>query len=157
MKFIIYIKNKCVNLINRITSAIVCSLLLCGCETKTESGALVGTGIGVGAGALIGGWQGALIGGAVGAVGGTLVGVSLDQADRDALATHPETLNKLDKGYPLTPSDIKSMSKAGLQDNVIISQIQATSSRFHLTTADIIDLKNSGVSQTVITAMIQSG
>jgi outer membrane lipoprotein SlyB len=137
---------------------IAISLLLFGCETKTQTGALTGAGIGVGAGALIGGWQGALIGGAVGAVGGALIGAALDDADRKSLeAQNPRTLRKIDHGQKLDVQDIKDMSKAGIRDDVIISQIQATGSRFHLTTADIVDLKNSGVSQRVINAMIRSG
>lgn len=128
------------------------------CETKTQTGALTGAAVGVGAGALIGGGKGALIGGAAGAVGGALIGYALDESDRRALESqNPRTLRKVDRGEQLDVQDIKDMSKAGVRDDVIISQIQATGSEFHLTTADIIDLKNSGVSQKVINAMIKSG
>jgi outer membrane lipoprotein SlyB len=134
------------------------SALLFGCETKTETGALVGVGLGAGIGGAAGGWQGALIGGAAGAVTGAIVGHALDESDRQALeAQNPRTLRKIDHEEDLEVQDIKDMSKAGIKDDVIISQIRATQSQFYLTTADIIDLKNSGVSQRVIDAMIRSG
>lgn len=133
------------------------SALLFGCETKTQTGALVGAGVGAGVGGAVGGWQGALIGGAVGAAGGALVGHALDERDRQSLeAQNPRTLRKIDHGQQLDVQDIKDMSKAGIKDDVIISQIHATNSKFYLTTADIVDLKNSGVSQRVINAMVRT-
>ncbi len=141
-----------------ILSLVVLSSLLSSCETKTQTGALTGAAVGVGAGALIGGGGGALIGGAVGAAGGALIGMALDDADRKALqAQNPRTLRKVDRGEQLDIDDIKEMTKAGIRDDVIISQIQATGSQFYLTSNDIIDLKEFGVSQRVINAMIRSG
>ena len=134
------------------------SSLLFGCETKTQTGALTGAALGVGAGALIGGGSGALIGGAAGAVTGALVGSALDQSERDSMQSQsPRTLRKIDRGDQLSIDDVKNMSKAGVRDDVIISQIQATGSTFTLSASDIIDLKNSGVSQRVINAMIRNG
>ncbi len=133
-------------------------MLLSSCENKTETGALVGAGIGVAGGALIGKGEGALIGGAVGAVGGALIGSALDHQDRKKMEQEsPKTLDKIDHGEKLTTNDVKEMSKAGLNDNVIIGQIQSTKSVFYLSTDDIIDLKNSGVSQRVIDYMIETG
>ncbi len=140
-----------------LTLAVLSSFLF-GCETKTQTGALTGAALGVGAGALIGGGEGALIGGAVGAVGGALIGAALDDSDRKALqAQSPRTLRKVDRGEQLSTKDVEQMSQAGIRDEVIIKQINATQSEFHLTTADIIDLKNAGVSQRVIDAMISTG
>ena len=51
---------------------------------------------------------------------------------------------------PLTIADIKALAKAGLSDDVIISQIKATRSVYHITTPQIIELKTDGVSQKVI-------
>ena len=135
-------------------------LLLCGCESKAGTGALVGAGLGVGAGTLISPTpQGALIGGAVGAAAGGLVGSSLE--DKNERPSHQNTPSsssqEKEATNPLTIDDIKEMSRNGLSDNVIIGQIHATHSVFHLTTEEIIDLKNSGVSQRVIDHMIQSG
>ena len=52
------------------------ALVCASCETKTQTGALVGTGAGALAGGLLGGGTGAIIGGAVGAAGGALVGAA---------------------------------------------------------------------------------
>ena len=69
----------------------------------------------------------------------------------------PKTLRKIDNGEPLSVEDVKAMSQAGIDDNVIMSQIQSTHSVFYLTSQDIINLKNIGVSQRVIDYMIQTG
>lgn len=132
---------------------------LISCESKAGTGAVAGGGVGVAAGALItGSPTGALIGGAIGATSGALIGAALDSSDRSAMERqNPRTLRKLDDREQLSIADIKEMTKAGLSDNVIISQIDATGSHFYLSTADIIDLKQSGVSQRVIDYMIQTG
>lgn len=134
------------------------SLSLCGCQSKSASGALAGGAIGAGTGALIGGGEGALIGGAVGVISGGLIGAALDEQDRRILeAESPSTLNRIERGDQLTLYDVKEMTRAGITEDVIISQIEQTGSRFYLSTNDIIDLKNSGVSQRVINYMIQTG
>ena len=139
--------------------------LLSGCETKTGTGALtggiLGAGIGAGIGAATGGGSGAAIGAGAGAAGGALigglVGNSMDEQDRRNMEqSAPRTMRKIDKGESLSIYDIKQMSNAGIKDEVIISQIQATGARFSLSSADIIDLKNAGVSEDVINAMIQT-
>jgi outer membrane lipoprotein SlyB len=137
----------------------VLAALTTSCENKTESGALIGAGVGATAGALITGrGEGALVGGAIGAVGGGLIGYAMDEQDRNNLQQKsPSTLNKIDRGERLSTDDVKKMTAAGISDQVIISQIHSTGSVFHLSTADIIDLKNSGVSQNVIDAMVQTG
>ena len=135
------------------------NLILSSCETKTGTGALAGAGVGALAGGLIGGnATGALIGAGVGALAGGLIGAALDEQDRKIMEKNsPQTLQKLDDKESLSIYDIEAMSKNGLSDNVIISQIQSTKSVFHLTTEQIIDLKKSGVSETVIEYMIESG
>ncbi len=134
------------------------SLVCSGCETKTQTGALVGAGAGALAGGLIGGGTGAVIGGAVGAAGGALVGAALDAQDRDNLQQNsPQTLHKIDNQQQLSPSDVEAMAKNGLHDDVIIDQIKATHSVFYLTSDEIIELKKAGVSEKVITYMINTG
>ncbi len=134
--------------------ALVCT----GCETKTQTGALVGVGAGALAGGLIGGGTGALIGGAVGAAGGALIGAALDAQDRRNLEQNaPQTLHKIDNHQELTPYDVESMVKNNLSDDVIIDQIKATKSTFYLTSNQIIELKNAGVSEKIISFMIQTG
>jgi uncharacterized protein YcfJ len=55
-----------------------------GCATKTQNGALIGTGIGAGLGAVVGhqsghAGEGALIGGAAGALTGGIIGNQMDK------------------------------------------------------------------------------
>jgi len=135
----------------------VLALSLFGCESKAGTGALVGAGAGALTGGLIGGGGGAAIGAGAGAVGGAIVGAALDSSDRRRLDREsPDTVNRIDQNRQLTLKDIKAMSRAGLKDDVIISMIRKTGSRYNLTTAQVIDLKNAGVSQRVIDYMINN-
>lgn len=58
---------------------------------------------------------------------------------------------------PMTKSDIIELSKAGVSDDVIISQIRATQSTFILSNEEIIELKQAGVSEKVIDYMVRTG
>ncbi len=143
-------------------------LVLVGCETPygtpdyTGTGALAGGGIGAASGAIIGGasgspGEGALIGGAIGAVAGGLIGHSMDEQEAARLrAQAPQTYARIDQGQPLTVADIKAMARAGIGDDVIISQIRNTRTVYRLSASDIIDLHDSGVSQKVIDYMINT-
>ena len=87
-----------------------------------------------------------------------MIGASLDAEERETIEEEsPRTLRKIDRGEPLSIQDVKAMSKAGIDDNLIISQIEATRSVFLLSSEEIIDLKESGVSQRVIDYMIRTG
>jgi uncharacterized protein YcfJ len=143
-------------------------LLLAGCETydgrpdRTGTGALAGGALGAGTGAIIGSTsghagEGALIGGAIGAITGGLVGHSMDSAQRERLASeNPQTLHRVQQGQPLGLADIKALARAGISDEVIISQIRNSRTVYRLTTAEIIDLKDTGVGQRVIDFMINT-
>lgn len=154
--------------ISRLAMVAVVALAV-GCETpygdpdRTATGALAGGALGATTGAIIGhssgrhGVEGALIGGAVGALAGGMIGHSMDREQRAAVARqNPETLQRFDAGQPLGLSDIKALSKAGVSDEVIISQIRNSRTVYRLTTAEIIELKDSGVSQRVIDFMINT-
>jgi len=147
--------------------AVAGAVALTGCETpegtpyRTGTGALIGTGVGAASGALIAGGhhsaEGALIGGALGAITGGLIGNSLDQQERARLQVQaPQTYARIDQGQPLTLADIKAMARAGISDNVIISQIRATRTAYRLSAADIIDLHDAGVSSAVIDYMVNA-
>jgi uncharacterized protein YcfJ len=124
----------------------------------TASGALAGGATG----AIIGSMarhpgSGALLGGAVGAVIGGLIGHGMDQAQEAQLrAQAPQTLERVRQGRPLALEDIKALARAGISDDVIISQIRNTGTVYHLSAADIIDLNRAGVSERVIRYMIDT-
>jgi hypothetical protein len=52
--------------------------------------------------------------------------------------------------------DVKALAKAGLSDELIISQIRSSGTVYHLNAADIILLKNAGVGEKVIACMINT-
>ena len=149
--------------------AVALALVALGCQTpegetdRTASGALAGGAIGAGTGAIIGNYSGhhtaggAAIGGAIGALTGGIIGNAMDQQQRETLARQsPRTLQRFEGGQRLTPADIKALCKAGISDEVIISQIRNSHTVFYLNTAEIIDLKDAGVSQKVIDFMINT-
>ncbi len=148
--------------------AAVIALVATGCQApegqpdRTATGALAGGAIGAGSGAIIGSMgghagEGALIGGAIGALTGGLVGHEMDSVARERVQQQsPQTLQRFDQGQPLGLADIKALSKAGVSDEVVISQIRNSHAIYRLSTSDIIDLKDSGVSQRVIDFMINT-
>jgi len=144
------------------------ALVLTSCETpegtpdRTGTGALAGGALGATTGAIIGNQsgragEGALIGGAIGAITGGLIGHSMDQGEQARLrAQAPQTYTRVEQGQPLGLADVKAMAKAGISDDVVISQIRNTHTIYRLSAADIIDLHDSGVSQKVIDFMINT-
>lgn len=135
-------------------------LTLCAwsCATNTGTGLLAGATLGTGTGAIAAGGSGALIGSAVGIVSGALIGTVLDDQDRRTMEkSSPRTLDRMDRGDPLTLSDVIKLSLAGVEDATIIIYMKNTNSTYNLSQSQIRRLNDSGVSQTVIDYMIQSG
>lgn len=133
-------------------------MILTSCETKTGSGALAGAGLGAITGGALGGGKGAVIGGAVGAVAGGLVGSALDEQDRKVMQrTSPRTVDRMDRGEPLTINDVIKLSQGGVSDEAIINYLQRTGSSYNLSQAQIRRLQDAGVSQRVINYMVDSG
>ena len=128
------------------------------CQSKTATGALAGGAIGAGTGALIGGGSGALIGGAVGAAGGALIGAGLDEQDKKIMdKTSPRTVERMDRGEPLTINDIIKLSQSGISDETIIRYIQETKTIYNLSQSQINRLQEAGTSQRVINYMVDTG
>jgi outer membrane lipoprotein SlyB len=143
------------------------STLLTGCVNpngspdNTGTGALSGAAIGAFSGAVIGGPRnggaGALIGAAAGAIAGGLFGHAADQQQEAELrAQAPQTYVRIQQGQPLSTADVKAMGKAGVSEDVIISQIISSHTAFHLSAADIIDLHDAGVTTRVVNFMINT-
>jgi outer membrane lipoprotein SlyB len=131
---------------------------LVSCSTNIGTGALTGGGIGAVAGGVIAGGKGAIIGGAVGAVAGGLVGAALDEQDRKVMdRTSPRTVERMDRGEPLTVNDVIKLSQGGVSDDTIINYMQQTASSYNLSQTQIRRLQDAGVSQRVINYMVDSG
>src|SRR5688500_9877291 len=123
--------------------AVMVALVGCGvagCQTKTQTGLLVGGAGGAGVGAAIGSasgnaGKGALIGGAVGLIGGGLVGGAMDSADEKEARRQREEEARENRRYipdergpaPSSPSrarvthdDVVNWSRQGVSEEVII-------------------------------------
>jgi outer membrane lipoprotein SlyB len=140
-----------------LTSAVVI-LAFSSCTTNAGTGAIAGSIVGAGTGGLIAGGQGALIGGAVGAIGGSLIGVYLDDQDRKTVErSSPRTIDRMDRGEPLTINDVIKLSQASINDDTIIQYIHDTNSSYNLSQSQIRRLQDAGVSKKVISYMIETG
>jgi hypothetical protein len=127
-------------------------LMLTGCSSmsNTDAGILGGGAIGAGTGAIVGHalgntGAGALVGAGVGALTGGLIGHSEDKQEARAIAAANA------KALGLT--DVAQMSRAGISESVIISQIRTSPTVFSMSATDIVWLKEQGVSDHVITEM----
>jgi outer membrane lipoprotein SlyB len=132
-----------------------------GTQNNTGSGALIGGAMGAITGAAIGGprhgGEGALIGAAAGLIAGGLIGNSMDQEQQARLRQQaPQTYVRVDQGQPLGVADVRALARAGINDDVIISQIRNSRTVYHLSAADIIDLRDAGVTDKVVNYMINT-
>lgn len=124
---------------NKIVCLIIC-LLLASCQTKTginvaRSGTFTGDAISKGERTIIDGG----------------VRVTLDEQDRKIMdSTSPRTIDRIDRGEPITISDIIKLAQGGINDETIIRYIHSTKTTYHLTQAQIRRLRQGGVSQRVI-------
>jgi uncharacterized protein YcfJ len=133
-----------------------------GCETKAESGALIGAGSGAALGAIIGNQshhrsaEGALIGTGVGAIGGALIGNEMDKQDRQRERERQQEYadyRQSDAPQAVTKSDVIKWASRGTRDDVIIDRIERSGTVFHLSRQDEQDLRDGGVSEMVIQEM----
>lgn len=138
--------------------ALFLALVLISCGTNTGTGALSGGVIGATVGGIAGGGKGALIGSAAGVIAGGLVGAALDEQDRRVMERNsPRTVDRMDRGEPLTINDVIKLSQGGVSDDTIMRYMTDTSSYYTLSQAQIRRLQDAGVSQRVINEMIVSG
>lgn len=133
-------------------------LILNSCATNTGTGAIAGGVIGASVGGIAGGGRGALIGSAAGVIAGGLVGAALDEQDRRVMERNsPRTVDRMDRGEPLTINDVIKLSQGGVSDDTIMRYMYDTSSTYNLSHAQIRRLQDSGVSQRIINIMVDSG
>ncbi|MCE9619591.1 MAG: YXWGXW repeat-containing protein [Planctomycetes bacterium] len=68
----------------------------------------------------------------------------------------PQPIQPAAQGRPLSVADVKSLAKAGISEDIIISQVRASGSTYSLSAADIIDLRDAGVSNRTLDCMINA-
>jgi len=144
------------------------TVLLTGCvnpdgsPNNTGSGAIIGGAMGALTGAAIGGrghaGPDALIGMAAGAVAGGLIGNAADREQEARLQAQAPRTYIVDAGpsRPTSVAEVKALVKAGVSDDIIISQIRNTRTIYHLTSTDVIGLRDAGVSDNVLNFMIRT-
>ncbi len=166
--------------IHYLRSVLVLALVsfLAGCvdpygqPNYTGSGALIGGGSGALLGAALDHHNpgaGALIGGAAGLLTGSLIGYGMDEDARRRYYYQPAPAYippppapayiPPPPAQPPPPSisDIKSMARSGVSEDVILAQITRTHGVYFLDANTIIDLKNAGVTDAVVHLMMMSG
>lgn len=84
---------------------------------------------------------------------GSYSGELTKEDKRRLYRTYPITLQKIQRQDPLSLQDIKNLTRSGVADEVIISQIASTRSYFYLTPEDLDELREAGVSERVISEM----
>ncbi len=124
----------------------------CAHMTHTERGALAGGGLGAVAGAMIDHRdpvRGAAIGGLAGTALGAAAGNVADEHERQVEAA----VAKAAPVSPLSLEDIADLSRRGVGDDVIRTQIRQSGVRFYLSPSQIAWLHDQGVSDRVIEEM----
>ena len=144
------------------------AVLLSGCvnpdgsPNNTGSGALAGGAFGALTGAAIGGYRhagpDALIGAAAGALAGGLIGNATDREQEARWQAQAPRAYYVEAGQsqPTSVADVKALAKAGVSDDVIISQIRNTRTVYHLAAMDVIGLRDAGVSEKVLNFMLNT-
>lgn len=130
-------------------------------QVNTQRGATVGGLAGAAIGAAIGDHNkeagaGAAIGGVLGAVAGGILGNASDkeaayQRQHQYYRAQQQEIVRVQSAVSMT--DVISMCRSGLSDNVIINQVQTRGFTHKLTVQDIIALHQQGVSEHVITVL----
>ena len=143
------------------------ALAAIGCQNmnNTQSGAVVGTGLGAATGAIIGeasghAGGGALIGAAAGALGGALVGNAADaREERDAAVAQAQhaRMQSAAIAQAVTESQVVAMAHHNVADSVIITELRTKGCNWDGSAEAVIRLKQQGVSDQVIQAMQNTG
>jgi outer membrane lipoprotein SlyB len=131
-------------------------LITASCSSNTGTGVITGGVIGGAAGGIAGGGKGGFIGSASGMIVGGLIGAILDEQDRRVMKkSSPRTVDRMDRGDPLTINDVIKLSQNGVSDDTIVRYLEKTYSLYSLSQIQIRRLQESGVSQSVINNMIK--
>ena len=131
-----------------------------GCRSpyRSDQGALFGGLTGAGLGAVVGdasgnAGAGAAIGAAAGALTGAVVGNELDQIEARNRTMIEQQYGRRVAAGAVSIAEVVSMSKAGVNDELIRNHIRTHGMQAPLQASDLISLQQQGVSTEVIKAM----
>jgi hypothetical protein len=117
-------------------------------------GGLLGTGAGAAIGAATGHpLAGAAIGAGVGAVSGAAIGNGMDEVEAKNRAMIAQQLGRQVAPGAVTVNDVIAMSKAGVNEDLIVNHVRANGMAASLQANDLIQLQQQGISQKVIAQM----
>lgn len=140
-----------------LTLAIV-SLFGCASPYHQDQGTLFGGLLGAGTGAIIGGatghpGAGAAIGAGVGALSGAAIGHGQDEIEAKNRAMIAQQMGRQVSAGAVTPNDVISMTRAGVNEELIVNHIRAHGMAAPLQTADLIGLQQQGITPRVVATM----
>jgi hypothetical protein len=143
-----------------LTTFLLAIIASSGCQSpyKSDQGALFGGLLGGGTGAVVGNslgnpLAGAAIGAGVGALSGAAVGNALDEQDARNRAMIAQQLGQQVSATPVTPGDVINMTRAGVNEELIVNHVRIHGLAAPLQAQDLIILQQQGVSTRVIAAM----
>jgi hypothetical protein len=139
---------------------VLCVLAAIGCRSGyyqsqgTGVGALGGAGVGALVGSATGdAGTGALIGAGVGALTGNVVGSSLDDIEARNRAQIAASMGRPVAAGAATPGEVVSMSRAGVNPQLIVNYINTSGVAQPASPQDVIFMTQQGVPPEVIQAM----
>lgn len=133
---------------------------LAGCQSPyhADQGALFGGLLGAGTGAVVGHavgntGAGAAIGAGVGALSGAAIGAGMDETEARNRAMIEQRLGRQVAAGAVTNADVIAMTRAGVDEGLIINHIRSHGLAAPMQANDVIYLQQQGVNRNVIQAM----
>lgn len=140
--------------------ALLATVLAAGCQSPyhADRGALFGGLLGAGTGAVVGNalgntGAGAAIGAGVGALGGAAIGSGMDEIEARNRAMIEAKMGRQVAAGAVTIDEVIAMTRAGVDEELIVTHVRAHGVARPLGTNDLIYLQQQGVSTRVIKAM----
>lgn len=131
-----------------------------GCQSpyRSDQGALFGGLLGAGTGAVVGAASGhpgagAAIGAGVGALSGAAIGNAIDESEAKNRAMIAQQFGRQVAAGAVSTNDVIAMTKAGVNEELIMNHVRANGMVAPLQTGDLIQLQQQGVSPQVIAQM----
>ena len=139
---------------------LVSLVAVAGCQSPYHAdrgalfGGLTGAGVGAIAGDAVGkAGAGTAIGAGIGAITGAAIGQGMDEVEARNRAMIEQQLGAKVFASAVSMGDVVTMSKAGVDDELIVNHIRAHGADTSLAADDLIFLSQQGVSTRVIKAM----
>ena len=141
-------------------SLLVLTMSSAGCRSpyRSDQGALFGGLLGAGTGAIVGNalgapGAGAAIGAGVGALSGAAIGNGMDEVEANNRAMIAQQLGRQVSANAVTVNDVVTMTKASVNEELIVNHVRAHGVAAPLQANDLIYLQQQGVSPRVVGAM----